>query len=412
MSTFQQLNIYEVNLRQYTPEGTITAFIQHLPRLHDMGVEVLWIMPIHPIGVLNRKGILGSYYSVKDFYDVNPEFGTKEDFKILVERVHGYGMKIIIDWVANHAAWDNNWTTTNPEFFERNDAGNFKSPFDWSDVIQIDHSSKTEQAAMLNAMKYWITEFDIDGFRADLAHLTPLPFWINARTSLNTIKKDLLWLAETEETNYYEAFDILYAWKWMHATETFFKENKDINSLISLLQTQQQDIPKDAWQLYFTSNHDENSWNGTEYEKYGIYAKALAVFNYTYCNSVPLIYSGQELPNYKRLAFFEKDIIEWKENIELHAFYKTLITFHKNNFTAGELRFLPSQKNMLAFIRQKEEKAILVFLNLDKEKRRLDFPDTGINGNYKNIFTGEMVFISENITVELEAGGFLLFFSN
>ena len=403
-----QLNIYEVNLRQYTPEGTITAFTQHLPRLHDMGVEVLWMMPIHPIGVLNRKGTLGSYYSIKDFCDVNPEFGTKEDFKILVEKVHAYGMKIIIDWVANHAAWDNSWTKTNPGFFVRDDTGNFKSPYDWNDVIQIDHSSEREQAAMLDAMKYWITEFHIDGFRADLAHLTPLPFWINARKVLNTIKADLLWLAETEETNYYEAFDIVYAWKWMHATETFLKENKDVHSLISLLQTQKDDLPQNALQLYFTSNHDENSWNGTEYEKYGIYAKALAVFNYTYCNNVPLIYSGQELPNNKRLAFFEKDIIEWKGNIELHSFYKTLIAFHKNNFAGGELRFLPAPKNMLAFIRQKEDRSVLVFLNLDKEKLKVDFSGIAANNNYKNVFTGDMFFTGENSSVELEPGGFLI----
>ena len=404
-----QFNIYEVNLRQYTPEGTINAFIQHLPRLHDMGVEILWMMPIHPIGVFNRKGTLGSYYSIKDFCGVNPEFGTKEDFKILVEKVHGYGMKIIIDWVANHAAWDNIWTITNPDFFVRDEAGNFKSPYDWNDVIQIDHSNEVEQSAMLEALKYWVTEFDIDGFRADLAHLTPLPFWINARKSLNTIKTDLLWLAETEEVNYYEAFDIVYAWKWMHASETFFKENKDIYSLISLLKNQKDNLPQNALQLYFTSNHDENSWNGTEYEKYGIYAKALAVFNYTYCNSVPLIYSGQELPNLKRLAFFEKDIINWKENVELHSFYKILNGFHKNNFTCGELRFLHAQKNMLAFIRQREERSVLVFLNLDKEKLHVDFSNAAINGNYKNIFTGEIVFLSGNMTVELEPGNYLVF---
>ena len=373
-----------------------------------MGVEVLWMMPIYPIGVLNRKGTMGSYYSIKDFCDVNAEFGTREDFKVLVEKVHDYGMKLIIDWVANHASWDNVWTKTNPDFFVKDGAGNFKSPYDWSDVIQIDHSSVSEQAAMLDAMKFWITEFNVDGFRADLAHLTPLSFWVNARKFLSTIKNDLIWLAETDEINYYDAFDIVYAWKWMHVTEAFFKEGKDINSLNSLLEKQNHDLTKDAVQLYFTSNHDENSWNGTEYEKYGIYAKALAVFNYTYPNSIPLIYSGQELPNCQRLAFFEKDAIEWAGTIELHSFYKTLIAFHKNNFSAGELRFLPAQKNMFAFIRQHEDRSVLVFLNFSREKLKVNYTVTGVSGNYQNIFTGETVSLSEIITIELDPGSYLV----
>lgn len=380
--------------------------MKHLPRLKDMGVDILWMMPIHPIGAIKRKGTLGSYYSIKDFCDVNPEFGTKEDFKSLVKAVHEHGMKIIIDWVANHTAWDNVWTKTNPGFFVKDEQGNFKPPFDWDDVLQIDHSSKEEQAAMTDAMQYWITEFDIDGFRADLAHLTPLPFWINARERFSRLKHDLIWLAETEDVAYYNAFDIIYAWKWMHATEQFVKHNHDINSLTGLLEKQKHELPENALQMYFTTNHDENSWNGTEYEKYGIYAKALAVFNYTFCNSVPLIYSGQENPVLKRLKFFDKDLIEWKSKPELHDFYKTLINFHHNSFTGGELKFLYRQKNVFSFSRKKEAQEIMLFLNFDKEKVQFDLNIAG-NLNYKNIFTGEVIS-KDHYKINLEPGGFLV----
>lgn len=404
----KNLNIYEVNLRQYTEEGTIQAFIQHLPRLRDMGVEILWMMPIHPIGIINRKGTLGSYYSVKDFCDVNPEYGTKQDFRILVEAAHALGMKIIIDWVANHAAWDNNWTVSNPDFFVQDEAGYFVSPYDWGDVIQINHSNIDQQAAMISAMQFWVRDFDIDGFRADLAHLTPLPFWRSARTAIDKMKPGLIWLAETEEPAYYDAFDINYAWKWMHLSEDFFKTGMNVSALTAFLEKQQVELPQHAFQLYFTSNHDENSWNGTEYDKYGIYTKALTVLSYTYPGSIPLIYSGQELPNIKRLEFFEKDSIAWTDKIELHSFYKTLAAFHKNNFDGGDFRFLQAQKNILAYSISNAKRGMLVFLNLDKERVAADFFNTGINGGYTNIFTCESVTIKENISVELEAGGFLL----
>ena len=217
--------IYEVNLRQYTKEGTIAAFMLHLPRLKKMGIDIIWLMPIHPIGKINRKGNLGSYYSISDYFDINPEFGTKSDFKKLVELVHELEMKIIIDWVANHAAWDNKWTLTNPDYFSRNAAGQFLSPYDWSDVIQIDHNNEMAHDALRHAMCFWVKEFDIDGFRADLAHLTPLKFWEKAKKITTEIKPDLIWLAETEDAAYHEVFDISYAWKWMHQSESFIKEH-------------------------------------------------------------------------------------------------------------------------------------------------------------------------------------------
>ena len=404
--------MYEVNVRQYTVEGTFNAFAAHLPRLKDMGVEILWMMPIHPIGIVKRKGILGSYYSIQNHKWINAEFGTAHDFKELVLKVHALGMKIIIDWVANHTSWDNVWTKTNPEFFVRDEMGNFTAPYDWDDVIQINHSNEGEQAAMIDAMKYWITDFDIDGFRADLAHLTPLPFWLKARTNLSPFKKDLIWLAETEEVNYHEAFDVSYTWKWMHITEQFAKGEKTLADCVKVLMEYKNDFPENALRLFFTSNHDENSWNGSEYEKYGELTKAFAVLSCLYVG-VALIYSGQELPCNKRLHFFEKDLIEWNDIIALHDFYKTLLTFRKENSvfkdtTMNNISIDESllTKNILAYKIENNNKQLLVFLNLNKISIAENILLHENGGVYKNIFSGEVINIEIGFLFTTEAGGY------
>ena len=406
--------MYEVNIRQYTPEGTFNAFAQHLPRLREMGVKILWIMPIHPIGITKRKGIMGSYYSIQNHKAVNTEFGTDEDFKNLVLNVHALGMKIIIDWVANHTSWDNVWTKTNPEFFVKDEDGNFIAPYDWDDVIQIDHNNVNEQAAMIDAMQYWITDFDVDGFRADLAHLTPLAFWLKARTNLSPFKKDLIWLAETEEVDYHQAFDISYTWKWMHVTEQFAKGEKTLLDCVKVLKEYQNNFPENALRLFFTSNHDENSWNGTEYEKYGALTKAFAVFSCLYAG-VALVYSGQELPCKKRLLFFEKDLIDWNPNIELFNFYKTLLSFKTENAVLKNAHLkdlvideLLVDKNILSFKTENNKGQVQILLNLNKVSISEEIIFAGEKTRYKNILTQQEIEIENNFLFETEAGGFCI----
>ena len=403
-------NIYEVNTRQYTAEGTFKAFVEHLPRLKQMGVEILWFMPIHPIGTEKRKGSLGSYYSIKNFREVNSEFGNLEDFKLMVETIHNLGMRIILDWVANHAAWDNNWTLTNPDFFERDEELKFKSPYDWTDVIQINHSNIQEQDAMIDAMSYWITECNIDGFRADLAHLTPLAFWIKARTALDKMKPELVWLAETEEVSYHQAFDISYTWKWMHASEEFVKSDFDVSKLLSLLSSASKDFGSEL-RMYYTSNHDENSWNGSEYEKYGIYARALAVFANTYIHSVPLIYSGQELPCKKRLSFFDKDQIDWDEQPALHSFYSILLQLRARNpvFNADAVQsFIDNPWGVLAYKIINGDDCVFVVLNISRlgVTEVLNLP--GIGGIFNSIFTNELRQLEQRVSLTLAPGEFLV----
>lgn len=409
-------NVYEVNIRQYTTEGTFNAFAGSLPRLKDMGVEVLWIMPIHPIGKINRKGTLGSYYAIADFTGVNPEFGTAADFANLVNLAHDLGMKVIMDWVANHAAWDNVWTKDHPEYFVRDEAGNFTAPYDWTDVIQIDHTNTAEQDAMIGAMQYWVTEFDIDGFRADLAHLTPLHFWKKARTAIEPLKPNLFWLAESEEAAYHEVFDASFTWEWMHCTENYYKGNTGFNALYEVLDRYKNNFPVSAHRLYFTSNHDENTWNGTGLEKYGDMLKCLIVFSCTW-NGIPMIYSGDEMPNTKRLMFFDKDTIDWTGQYHLQEFYKTLLSLRKNNpalrsadeaVTTDNI-ITGGGNNIMAYLRKHAYYEVLVFLNLGASDAGVTIQDQLINAVYTNVYSGTEIVLKPGTFLNMHPWQYLVF---
>ena len=409
-------NIYEVNVRQYTEEGTFNAFEKHLNRLKEMGVKTLWFMPVHPIGEIKRIGSLGSYYSIKDYRAINPEFGTSHDFKNLVDHAHRLGLKVMIDWVANHTSWDNVWTIAHPEYYEQDNAGNFRSPYDWRDVIQLDHHNQVQQEAMIDAMKFWVNEFDIDGFRCDMAHLIPLTFWRQARLELDQVKH-LFWLAETEQPAYHEVFDASYTWEFLHKMEAFWKHQTDIGGLKNVLYKYASAFPSSAIRLFFTSNHDENSHSGSEYERMGDAAKAFAVLCATW-NGIPLIYSGQELPLTKRLKFFDKDSIPWTGNNELHDFYSILLNLHSfhpalRTGDPGVQTFYIStgdDKYLFAFLRKHKDREVFVILNLSVENIiHLEITDEKITGVFKNVFSGKPIDLTGIKTFELSAWDFLVF---
>ena len=406
-------SMYEVNVRQYTQEGSFDAFSHALPRLKEMGIDVLWFMPITPISIEVRQGTLGSYYACSDYKAINPEFGTLEDFKMLVKKAHALGFKVIIDWVANHTGWDHVWSKTNPEFYKKNAAGKFYDSNNWHDVIDLNYYDHAMRREMIAAMEFWVKECDIDGFRCDMAHLVPLDFWRQARVALDAIKP-LFWLAESEHVNYQDAFDCLYAWNWMHQTEKFSRGVIDINGLIETLTWYKTTFHPQTAHLFFTANHDENSWNGTEYEKYGDAAKALAVFSCTW-NGIPLIYSGQELPNKKRLKFFDKDEIEWTENFELHDFYKTLLNLRKNNpaLRGGDInvntKLIHSNSSfVLAYSRTLLEKEVVVLLNLSSARQEVELRDEKIDGLYRNVFSGETIQFSMQNIFTIDGWDFLV----
>lgn len=393
----KQTNIYEVNVRQYTKEGTFNAFTKELPRLREMGVEVLWFMPVTPISQKNKKGVMGSYYACSDYTAINPEFGTLEDFTNLVNEAHVQGFKVIIDWVANHTGWDHTWTKAHPDWYEMDSLTNdFRIASGMDDIIELDFENREMRKAMIEAMKFWVTKCDIDGFRADLAFWVELDFWIEARKELEKTKK-LFWLGELdplEHPEYMDVFDAAYTWTWMHKTREFYQEKLPISSLDTVLRKYEA-IGNKSMRAWFTTNHDENSWNGTEYEKYGDMASALAVFSCTW-NGLPLIYSGQELPNKKRLKFFEKDPIQWTGVNELHGFYKILLNLHSTHpaLRAGDddvetFRLETSNdSHVFAYMRKIGNKEVLVLLNLSKTDLRFQLTDKKVNGKFKNVFSG------------------------
>lgn len=403
--------MYEVNIRQFTPEGTFKAFAKHLPRLRDMGVRILWFMPITPISKEVRQGSLGSYYACSSYTEINPEFGTLHDFKQLVKHAHKLGFKIIIDWVANHTGWDHHWTTEHPDWFLKDEEGNFTERNGWHDVIDLNFDNLDMRLALRNAMQFWIDTCDIDGFRCDMAHLVPLDFWMDARKTLDAIKP-LFWLAECEVVEYHNAFDATYAWWWMHESGRYAKGESTLAEIRNVLHAYTQ-YPDGAIKLFFTSNHDENSWNGTELEKYKHAAKAWAVFCFTW-QGMPMIYSAQESPNTKRLLFFDKDTIAWNAPLQLNDFYTRLALLKEKNkaLQYGETFILPSPNDnqIMAYLRRKDEDVVLVLLNVSADNRiKVAVSHDWLTGTFKNIFSELSFSFQGNASFELQAGEFVVY---
>jgi glycosidase len=410
----KNLTIYEVNLRQYSTSGSFKDFEKHLPRLQELGVGIIWFMPIQPIGVMNRKGTLGSYYSIKDYLSVSPEYGTMEEFKQLVKKVHELGMYVIIDWVANHTSWDNSLITEHPEFYTKDSIGKIISPVpDWTDVADLNYDNKGLRRYMIDALKFWLKETDIDGFRCDVAGMVPTDFWEEARPALDSIKKVFM-LAEWEDPKLHDkAFDMTYTWDFHHLITDIAKGSKKVSSLDTLFTKEKISYSKDAYRMYFTSNHDENSWNGTAYEKFGKGVKAFAVLTFV-VPGMPLIYSGQEAGLNKRLKFFDKDTIEWKTD-EFFNIYKTLIALKKRNKAlwngayGGEMKILKTSvaKNVLAFTRINNPDEILAVFNFSDKSVNATIKDLPI-GIYKNVFTKKVLKLNKNTSFNLGPWEYLL----
>jgi alpha-amylase len=412
-----QSNIYEVNLRQFSAAGTIMAFEKELPRLKDMGVEVLWFMPITPIGVEGRKMTekdLGSYYAVKDYKGFNPEFGTMNDWKAFVKHAHDMGFKVITDWVANHSAPDNHWMKAHPGFYAKDSAGKLVAPYDWTDVRKLNYANRELRDSMIDAMKFWVSETGIDGFRCDVADDVPIDFWTACIAELRKLKHVFM-LAEGENLELYTAgFDELYAWNMMRAMADLYAGKKTVVQFDSVVNAEIAKYPKNAYRLFFTTNHDENSWNGTEFEKYGDAYKTFAVFSQTMYQSVPLIYNGQEDMNKKRLKFFVKDTIPWVGKMDLESFYKTLLNLRKSNAAlAADAAYKKiastSDTSIFAYQREKDGHKVLVVLNLSKQPQKFTFNDESINGNPVNVFSAAKDKINSKQEFNLGPWGYLVY---
>lgn len=409
--------IYQINTRQFTEEGTFRAAEAHLPRLKELGVDILWLMPVHEIGVQNRKGTLGSPYAVKDYYSVNHEFGTLNDLKHFVTAAHDLGLYVIIDWVANHTAWDNVLIDEHPEWYSRDWKGDFRpTPWrTWTDVIDLDYEQEGLRRYMTDALKYWVREADIDGYRCDVAGFVPTDFWNNARKELDAIKPVFM-LAEWESRDLHaEAFDMTYAWTWNFTLHAIATGHADLNGLYGYYSWNESAYPRDAYRMTFVSNHDKNAWEGTEFEQFGDGLNAAIVLSVV-GEGMPLIYNGQEAGNEKRLLFFEKDSIEWREHPQ-GAFYKKLIALRKQNTALWNGKWGARMINVpndvsgkvLSFVRQNAQDKVFVVLNFSDTVQTVTFRESLYHGLYTDYLSGETISFPGDGTLTLKAWDYRVF---
>lgn len=408
--------IYEVNIRQFTPEGTFKAFEKELPRLQKMGIGILWLMPVNPIGVKNRKGTLGSYYAVKDYYGINPEFGSEKDFKNLVNRIHSLGMKVIIDWVANHTSWDNVLIDKHPEWYTKDSTDKIIAPVaDWTDVADLDYTKQGLRDYMKEVMCFWLREYDIDGFRCDVAGMIPVDFWNETVPALRQIKP-IFMLAEEEQPDMHDtAFDATYSWQMYRAMNDIAKGKTTAKKIDSLLAADQKNYPADAYRMRFTSNHDENTWTGTEFERLGSGARTFAVLTFT-LPGIPLIYSGQEAANAKRLRFFDKDTIQWG-SFTLEEFYSSLIALKKSSDliasgdSGGAFIKVPTtnDRQVYCFIRKKAEHRLLVLLNFSDTDQSIQLKGKDFQGLYKSYPSGSEIKLKDGERMTLVPWQYLVY---
>jgi len=416
--TYNQ-NVYEVNVRQYTSSGTFAEFATHLDRLQEMGVGILWFMPIHPIGIQNRLGTLGSYYSVRDYYDVNPEFGTIEEFVDLVAEIHNRGMYVMMDWVGNHTAWDNGLTLTHPEWYVMDEDSNFVSPpgTNWTDVIQLDYSRQGLRDYMIDAMKWWVDTADIDGFRFDAVSFMPDDFWQPAFDSLKAVKPELLMLAEYDDPQLFDlGFDMSMGWG-LHGfgdgiLRQIYAGGSTVSDLYVYLLNELNTYPPDQYRMYFTSNHDNNSWFGTDFELFGDAAEVFAVLTLT-VNSMPQVYSGQEAGLDHRLLFFDKDEIIWRP----HAFafvYSTLLNLKKENRAlwngteGGRFERVETTADhvLFAYVRESGSDRVLVLMNLSSGYNGGTLLGDNYQGEYTDVFSGESLYLDDGAQIVLPGWGY------
>jgi glycosidase len=411
--------IYEVNVRQYTKEGSFAAFQQHLPRLKSLGVDILWLMPVQPIGKKNRKGTLGSYYSIANYTALNPEHGTEADFRALVDAAHGQGMRVILDWVANHTAFDHGWIGQHPDWYVHRPDGSISNArdnegreTDWTDVAELDYDKPGMRQAMIAEMRWWLDTMHIDGFRCDVAGGVPLEFWVEARRALTAARPDLFMLAEAEDPRMHAAFDMTYGWELHHLLNDISQGKQTTTALDRYFAKEDRSYSADAYRMHFTSNHDENSWNGTEFERMGANHRPAYVLCATAQRSMPLLYTGQEVSMTKRLRFFERDTVDWAGPSLVH-FYQALFDLKHsqpalwNGAAGGPQRPLRANAStgsepagtarIYAFTRTRGANTVMVAVNFGDRAASVAYDGLPHAGSYTDWF--------DKATVALPAAG-------
>lgn len=409
--------IYQINTRQVTNEGTFRAAESHLPRLKDLGADILWIMPVNTIGEKNRKGTLGSPYAVKDYYGFNPEFGTLNDFKHFVQATHEQGMHVILDWVANHTAWDNVLVDEHPDWYVRDWKGQFRPTpwWDWDDIIDLDYSLPQVREYMTDAMAYWVRETNIDGFRCDVAGFVPIDFWNTVRHELDAIKPVFM-LAEWESRDLHAAaFDMSYAWSWNETVHRIAMGQTDLTPLFVYYSWNEKAFPPNAMRMTFVSNHDKNAWEGTEFEQFGDALEAAIVLS-AVGEGMPLIYNGQEAGNDKRLEFFERDPIVWREH-PLGDLYRRLFALRKAHPVLWNAKWGATMVQVVndaptrvfSFVRQRAEDRVFAIMNFSDQPRIVTFSHHLHHGTWRDAFSDDTVIFDDAKQLSLPAWGWSVY---
>ncbi|MBV7260357.1 alpha-amylase family glycosyl hydrolase [Erythrobacter crassostreae] len=409
--------IYQINTRQFTSEGTFAAAQEQLPRLAEMGIDVVWLMPIHPIGEENRKGSMGSPYSVLDYRAINPDLGTEEEFRAFVDAAHALDIKVILDWVANHSAWDSPLVSAHPEWYTKTPEGDIMPPegTDWSDVVDFDYSNADLREYMTGSLTYWVREFDVDGYRADVAGYVPTDFWETARGELDAIKPVFM-LAEWETRDLHrKAFDATYAWGWKEAMQELVADGSGAGAMRGYYSGQSVSWPRAAYRMAYTDNHDQNSWDGVASEIYGpAYESAIAL---SFVGpGMPLIYNGQEADLDKQLAFFEKDEIEWKTG-QYDGLFRQFVALKTEEQALWNGRYgapmvdVPNSASddVLSFIRGDAGGRVFAIFNLSPRAQEVSFDLARHHGAYQNALSGEAAQFAGDETVELAPWGYRVF---
>ena len=406
--------LYELNVRQFTEEGTFVAAIERLPFLRSLGVDAIWLMPIYPIGQEGRKGTLGSYYSIRDYMAVNEEFGTEDEFRAFVTAAHALGMKVLLDWVANHTARDARWITERPaEWYERDAEGVAVVPWDWTDTAKLNYANHDVWRGQIDAMRYWVEKFGVDGYRCDMAMLVPIEFWQEASEELHRIKSDIFMLAEAEEDNLFDrAFNMSYQWNIHHIMCDIAKGARRVWDLRNAIHAERARYPREAMRMSFTSNHDENSWSGSEQSRFGKALEVMTAMTFLMPSTMPLIYTGQEVGYDHSFEFFERDAIPASAYVENRTteLYRRLTALKHGEaaLAAGERggEMIEIENNakdcIMTFVREVKGSRVVAIVNLSPYVIHADF-NTGIYaGMYRDALSGARVRLDEHVERDLQ----------
>ena len=401
--------LYEMNIRQFTTEGTFRAASERLPFLRSIGVDAIWLMPIYPIGEEDRKGSLGSYYSIRDYKGVNPEFGSEADLRDFITKAHALGIKILFDWVANHTARDARWISERPlDWYERDSEGRAKVPWDWSDTAKLNYANREVWRGQIDAMRYWVEQFGIDGFRCDMAMLVPIEFWQEASAELHAIKSDIFMLAEAEEDNLFEgAFNMSYQWNIHHIMCDIAKGARRVWDMRNAMHAERQRYPREAMRLSFTSNHDENSWSGSEQSRFGRALEVMTAMTFLMPSTMPLIYTGQEVGYDHSFAFFDRDPIPeelYKEGYATELYRRLADLKHSQRALDSGQRggdVIEIENNakdcMMTFVREVDGSRVVAIVNLSPYTIHADFRTGIYAGEYRDAISGERVILDEHV---------------